>query len=270
VGRRPEPHALEGTTLADRYRLDSLLHAGRHNDLFAATDLDDSRSIVVKVPRDTSNEAAETLAREAAFLGEVRHPNLPEVFDVGADDDRAYLVMEALAGETLAEWVERSGPLPELDVLAVFWQVLSALQALHESGVVHRDLRPRNVFLVHRAARPPRVKILDFASAKFVRNHPDAELEPRYAAGAHRYMAPEQHRGEIAGPWVDIYSVGAMLHAALAGELPVPGFTLRDRRLVSPALDALVMKAIADEPTARFESAAALQDVLTRTLLVGE
>ena len=106
--------------------------------------------------------------------------------------------------------------------------------------------------------------------ARFLRaDHPDAKGEPPYTVGAHRYMAPEQHRGEDTGPWVDVYAIGMMLHAALVGELAEPGERVRDRRDVTPGLDQVVAIALAEEPTARFESALAFQDALTRAILIG-
>jgi serine/threonine protein kinase len=82
-------------------------------------------------------------------------------------------------------------------------------------------------------------------------------------------MAPEQHRGEVTGPWVDIYAIGMMLHAALAGELPEPGTRLSAVREVSPALDDVVAKALAEDPSSRFATALDFQDALTRALLIG-
>ena len=158
----------------------------------------------------------------------------------------------------------------EPEVLGIFWQILSAARAVHAAGVVHRDLRPRNVCLERREGQPPLVKLIDFASARFLRaDHPDADREPPYPVGAHRYMAPEQHRGEDTGPWVDVYAIGMMLHAALVGELPEPGARLRDLRDVSQDLDDVVAIALAEAPSERFESALLFQDALTRALLIG-
>ena len=107
------------------------------------------------------------------------------------------------------------------------------------------------------------------ASAKFTNaEHADAMAEPPYPIGSHRYMAPEQHRGEIAGPWVDVYAIGVMLHGAVAGELPEPGARLSERCEVSRELDEVVATAIAEDPTQRFASAAFFQDALTRALLI--
>lgn len=266
-----ENHPLVGTVVAGRYCVIGLLHHGRRNDLFVAQETvrDTVRSLVVKIPQHLSNESAEVLAREAGFLEVVQHPNVVVARDVGSDDDRAYLVLDPVVGDTLAEAIEGSGAMDEREALAIFWQILSATTAMHELGVVHRDLRPRNVCLENRENRPPLVKLIDFASAKFVRaDHPDSDEEPAYPVGAHRYMAPEQHRGETSGPWVDIYAIGAMLHAALASELPEPGARLSDRRDVSPALDDVVTRALAEQPGDRFATAVEFQDALTRAILI--
>jgi serine/threonine protein kinase len=267
-----DPHPLVGRTLAGKYAATRLLHRGRRNDLFVGQEMvaEAPRSVVVKVPHELSIASAEGLAREAVFLSVILHPNVVASFDVGSDDEHAFLVLEPVVGETLAEIMERTGPMAEPEVLELFWQILSAARAVHEAGVVHRDLRPRNVCLERREGRPPVVKLIDFASARFLRaDHPDAKAEPPYPFGAHRYMAPEQLRGEDTGPWVDIYAIGMMLHAALAGELAEPGVRLRDRRPVAPELDEVVAIALADTPASRFASALQFQDALTRALLIG-
>lgn len=272
LARTRDDHPLVGTVVNGRYCIVGLLHRGRRNDLFVAQETvkDDVRSLVLKVPHALSNETAEVLAREAGFLEVVRHPNVVVARDVGSDDERAYLVLDPIAGETLADTIEKSGPMDERQVLEIFWQILSAARRMHELGIVHRDLRPRNVCLEFRAGRPPVVKLIDFASAKFLRDdHPDARHEPPYPVGAHRYMAPEQHRGEVTGPWVDVYAIGMMLHAALVGELPEPGTRLSERREVSLELDDVVAKALAEDPADRYATAADFQDALTRALLIG-
>lgn len=210
------------------------------------------------------------LAREAGFLTNIDHPNVVRSYDVGSDEQNAFLVLEPIVGETLAEIIERDGPMAEPEVLEILWQILSGTRAMHDAGIVHRDLRPRNVCHERREGHPPLVKLIDFASARFLRaDHPAAKGEPPYPVGAHRYMAPEQHRGEETGPWVDLFSIGMMLHAALVGELAEPGERLSDKREVSPELDEVVAVALAAEPSDRFESALAFQDALTRALLIG-
>ncbi len=271
LARTRDDHPLIGTVVNGKYCVVGLLHRGRRNDLFVAQETlrDEVRSLVLKIPHGFSNESAEILAREAAFLSEIRHPNIVVAYEVGSDDERAYLVLDPIAGETLADAIARNGPMDERDVLGIFWQILSAARAMHDAGVVHRDLRPRNVCLEFHADLPPVIKLIDFAAAKFVReNHPDSQEEPAYPVGAHRYMAPEQHRGEVTGPWVDIYAIGMMLHAALVGELPEPGTRLRELREVSAALEDVVAKALAEEPSSRFATALEFQDALTRALLL--
>jgi eukaryotic-like serine/threonine-protein kinase len=267
-----DDHPLVHQVVAGKYRVFGLLHRGRRNDIFVAQETVEKsiRSLVLKVPQEFSHEAAQVLGREAGFLEVIDHPNIVRVHDVGSDDERAYLVLEPVVGDTLAETIERTGPMDDRAVLEIFWQILSATRAMHDLGIIHRDLRPRNICLEHREDQPPLVKLIDFATAKFFRDdHPEANEEPPYPVGAHRYMAPEQHRGETTGPWVDIYAIGVMLHAALVGVLPEPGIRLRDRRVVSAELDDVVATAIAEDPSQRFATAAYFQDALTRALLVG-
>ena len=267
-----ENHRLIDATLDGRYSVDRLLHQGRRNDLFMGQEgLDETaRAVVLKVPHRLTNESAMMVAREAGFLTNIDHPNVVRSFDVGSDDHEAFLVLEPIVGETLAEIMERNGPMAEPEVLEIFWQILSGTRAMHDAGIIHRDLRPRNVCLERREGHPPLVKLIDFASARFLRpDHPDAEGEPPYPVGAHRYMAPEQHRGEETGPWVDLFAIGMMLHAALVGELAEPGERLLDKRAVSAELDEVVAIALALEPADRFLTALGFQDALTRALLIG-
>jgi len=271
LAKTKDDHPLVGTLVGGKYCVLGLLHQGRRNDLFVAqlTFKETVVSRVLKIPHELSNETAEVLAREAGFLAAIHHPNVVVTHDVGSDDERAYLVLDPIAGETLAERIERTGPAVEREALEIFWQILSAAVAMHEVGIVHRDLRPRNVCLEYREGRPSLVKLIDFASAKFLRgDHPDSQAEPAYPVGAHRYMAPEQHRGEVTGPWVDVYAIGSMLHAALVGELPEPGARLSDRREASPELDEVLARALAEDPAER-PTALEFQDMLTRALLIG-
>lgn len=265
-------HPLVGSVIAGKYSVKRLLHRGRRNDLFVGGEVagDPGRSLVLKVPHELTNESAEVLAREAGFLSVISHENVVVSYDVGTDEERAYLVLEPIVGETLAETIERTGPMAEREVFEIFWQILSAARVMHDLGIVHRDLRPRNVCLERREGKPPFVKLIDFAAAKFLADdHPDGKAEPPYPVGAHRYMAPEQHRGEITGPWVDIYAIGAMLHAALVGELPAPGTRMSDLRPIGVELEDTVAIALAEEPSQRYATALDFQDALTRALLIG-
>lgn len=266
-----EPHPLDGAVIGEKYTIEGLVHHGRRNDVFVASHVVDghTRQVALKIPHELTIESTEILAREAGVLSVIDHPNVVEMRDVGNDERCAYLALGPLVGETLAERIEHGGPLEPLEALETFWQILAGLRAIHDAGIVHRDLRPRNIFIEARDEQAPLAWIIDFATARFVRpDHPDAQVEPPYPVGAHRYMAPEQHRGEPSGPWVDIYAVGVMLHAALVAELPEPGVPISERGPVMRELDDVVARATADEPTARYGTALEFQDALTRALLI--
>jgi serine/threonine-protein kinase len=136
-------HELVGQLVAGKYRVKGLLHRGRRNNLFVAQEAVDAtlRSLVLKVPHELSNESAEVLAREAGFLQSITHPNVVVTYDVGSDEERAYLVLEPIVGETLAETIERTGPMTEREALGIFWQILSATRSMHDTGIIHRDAR---------------------------------------------------------------------------------------------------------------------------------
>src|SRR5687768_1818951 len=213
--------------------------------------------VAIKLVLGNNAEAAARFLREAKATARVRHPNIVAVSDYGErEDGGAYLVMELLDGQTLAERAKR-GIAQEL-ALDIATQIADALAAAHAAGIVHRDLKPSNVFLVDDAAARSgvRVKLLDFGIAKA---STDVAMTATGAlVGTPLYMAPEQctsRLGEI-DHRTDLYALGVVLYEMLAGRPPFPGPTLGD--LVdqhvnetpkppgaSPRLDALCLDLLA-------------------------
>jgi len=214
--------------------------------------------------------------REGRAVAKVRHPHVIDVFDVGAHDELPYLVMELLEGLDLSEYLKRNAPLTADETIGLILPVISAVAAAHDAGIVHRDLKPANIFLS--AGRHGKVhpKVVDFGISTFTEKDGDLELtHTQTMLGTVRYMSPEQTRGaKYADARSDQYAVGVILYLCTTGVVPFEGegvyeiiHAIRHGELqppsvrapaLSPAFDAVVTRALAREPAARFDSVAEL------------
>ncbi|MEZ4408243.1 MAG: serine/threonine-protein kinase [Polyangiales bacterium] len=241
------------------------------------------RPVAVKCLHHRYAKDANALARfqqEARIVGAIGHPNVVEVFDLGALEDGApFLVMERLVGESLAAAMRRERPMSVPLATSVAAQVLAALQATHARAVLHRDLKPDNVFLVARSGAAPLVKVLDFGVARDLAATADPRLtRAGFVMGTPAYMAPEQARGEPLDVRVDVYGVGALLYEMLTGRVPYTARTpavLLGEMLKGPvpspvhlrpslprALDEVVMRCLAFDREGRYADAAATLQAL--------
>jgi eukaryotic-like serine/threonine-protein kinase len=158
--------------------------------------------------------------REARLAARLSHPNVVRVFDVGESDGRPFIVMEYVEGDTLADELGRHGPLPPERAVDLALQICSGLEAAHTSGLVHRDVKPRNLLL-----RPDGVlKIADFGIARAAESTRLTEIGTILGTAA--YLAPEQAEGVEATPAADLYSVGAVLYELLTGRVPYTATSL--------------------------------------------
>jgi serine/threonine-protein kinase len=258
--------------LANRYRLEATIGEGGMGIVHRAIDLELERAVAIKVLSASEDQAAlERFLVEAKRTAAVRHPSIIEVFDVGRDGPDAFLVMELLLGETLAQRLAR-GPTPAAEAIAIGVQICEALAAAHEAGLVHRDLKPANVFLVRGGDAEARVKLLDFGIAKRI-DGATARTDPNMIVGTIEYLSPEQIRGGALDGRSDLYALGVTLYRMLAGALPFKGeniatiihqhlsvapVSLRERApdLAIPArLDAAVLRLLAKSPGDRPASA---------------
>jgi serine/threonine-protein kinase len=273
-----------GKVLKGKYRLDEELGRGGMGAVYRAFHVLVHKEYAVKV---LSAEVAEheSIAKrfllEAQAAGRIGHPGILEVFDVGDDDDgRPFMVMELLRGEPLSALVAR-GPLPVDAACWIAIEVLKVLCAAHEAGVVHRDVKPQNVFLVLDGDKR-RIKLLDFGIAKFRESDSTALTKSGEIIGSPLYMAPEQAKGESdVDQRADVWSVGAMLYEMLTGK-PAHAATTAVAVLakilteeaqppssrgqsIPKTLDALVVRSLKIDRAARFETAkemlAALREV---------
>jgi serine/threonine-protein kinase len=220
-------------------------------------------------------EVVTRFQREAEAASVLMHPNVVGVFDVNTSaDGRPYIVAELLQGEELGKYLERLGKLPVAEAVHIVRQVCHALGAAHTAGIVHRDVKPENVFL---AGPNATVKVLDFGISK-VAEFSDGLTKTGTVMGTPDYMAPEQARGDRVDARADIYAVGAILYRALTGRKPFEGqdpmailtavLTQEPERpstlepTIPLSLELIVQRTMAKSPNERFSSMDALEQAL--------
>ena len=214
--------------LAGKYRLIELLGKGGMGEVWLAENTDIGRKVAIKVLHAAmaGNDAMRARFRqEARVASAIGHPGICDVLDMGTtENDELFIVMEALSGESLGERLERTRRLPLTAVLPIMEPVLAALAAAHDAGVVHRDLKPDNLFVTDKPTIT--TKILDFGISKLAGAGDDSLSLTQTGAvmGTPYYMSPEQARGaRDVGPATDLYAVGAILYQALTASPPFPG-----------------------------------------------
>ncbi|WP_374308038.1 serine/threonine-protein kinase [Streptomyces sp. MMS20-AI2-20] len=208
--------------VAGRYRLEELLGRGGMGVVWRATDQLLGRGVAVKeLPFDDTLTAAdarrqrERTLREARALAQLSHPNIIVVHDVVEDDERPYIVLELIDGPSLAERMAADGPVDAAEAARIGVDLLGALRAAHAAGVLHRDLKPANVLLENGTDR---VLLTDFGIAQMPGS--TTLTESGSFVGSPEYTAPERMSGARTGPESDLWSLGALLCAALSGESP--------------------------------------------------
>src|SRR5215470_18149964 len=223
---RQEADPLDAGQMVGEFEVGKMLAVGGMGVIYSATHPVIGKRAAIKVlhPRLCDDEeAVDRFLTEARAANQIGHPNIVDVFAFGAlSDGRSYMVMEWLAGESLAQRLHR-GPLSLGEALGVLEQTADALDAAHEKHIIHRDLKPDNIFLVPVRGGRTLVKLLDFGIAKLVK--PDAEVtlkstRPGSILGTPGYLAPEQARGQTVDGRTDIYSLGCVVFEMLAGRPP--------------------------------------------------
>ncbi|MDQ3266577.1 MAG: serine/threonine protein kinase, partial [Myxococcota bacterium] len=182
------------------------------------------KPVAIKILRPEISDSpshVERLLAEARAVNAVRHRGIIDIFNFGQlPDGRQYLVMEFLQGKALDEYIFERGVLVPAEAVSLLEEIASALSAAHEAGVVHRDLKPNNIFLVKQGSSQY-VKLLDFGLAKQTTPHATTpQTHSGLVVGTPEYMAPEQARGEAIGPKTDLYALGVMAFQMLTGQLP--------------------------------------------------
>lgn len=245
--------------------------------VFRAHDPEIDRPVAIKLVRaDLLNGADREdylvrFRREAQIAGRCTHPNIVAIYDFAMHEGNPFLAMEFVDGISLSQARERGMLFGVGDSLAVMRQVLGALEAAHSMGIIHRDIKPANI-LLHNGTR---VKVTDFGVSRFE----NLDLTQEGAViGTPNYMSPEQLRGEAVDARSDLFSAGVVLFELLCGERPFPGRNYAEvsRRVlhepppdltmlsvsVTPALNAVLQRALAKSPEARFATAAAMRAAL--------
>ncbi|MGE5636229.1 MAG: Stk1 family PASTA domain-containing Ser/Thr kinase [Nocardioidaceae bacterium] len=257
----------ENTLVDGRYRVLRRIGSGGMADVYCAADSHLGREVALKVLHQrfaTDESFVERFRREASSAAALQHPNVVAVFDRGRHEGTYYIAMERLRGRTLKQILAEEGPLAELRAIELALQILAAAGFAHRRGVIHRDLKPHNVVVDEQGT----AKVADFGIA---RAGASQMTETGSMMGTAQYLSPEQAQGQPVTPASDLYSIGVILYEMLAGRPPFDGdgavsVALKHvseeppplslvRPGTHPALEAVVMTALAKEPARRWGSA---------------
>jgi serine/threonine-protein kinase len=264
---------LIGSVLADRYRIIKLLGEGGMGRVYEAQHVNINKRLAIKVLRSEVTSVPSTVARfrqEARSASSIGHENIIEIDDFATlPDGTVYLAMEMLEGQSLGDRMREPPPLALGEGIDIMIQVARGLAAAHEKGIVHRDMKPENVFLANKHGKLV-PKILDFGIAKVSGTEGNTHLTQTGAIfGTPLYMSPEQALGHALDHRADIYSVGVILYEIAAGRVPFKAdsavqvlsqhITVQpeppskaSKGSVPPALDAIILRAMAKEPAQRY------------------
>ncbi|MEU0693392.1 protein kinase [Streptomyces niveus] len=281
-----------GSVAGGRYQLRDLLGEGGMASVYLAYDAALDRQVAIKtLHTELGREQSfrERFRREAQAVAKLSHTNIVSVFDTGEDElDGSlmpYIVMEYVEGQPLGSAlqsdIQQYGAMPADRALKVTADVLAALETSHEMGLVHRDIKPGNVMMTKRGV----VKVMDFGIARAMQSGVTSMTQTGMVVGTPQYLSPEQALGRGVDARSDLYSVGIMLFQLLTGRLPFeadsplaiayahvqeePVAPSSINRSITPAMDALVARALKKNPNERFPSAAAMRDECARVLPQG-
>jgi eukaryotic-like serine/threonine-protein kinase len=265
------PHT--GTVVDERYRLERKIGSGGMADVWLAEDTELDRDVAIKILHDRfaqDKEFVQRFQREAQSAAGLQHPNVVGIFDRGSFLDTYFIAMEYVDGPSLKDLVK--GGMPLQDAIDFTRQILNAARFAHRKGIVHRDLKPQNVLIDDEG----RARVADFGIARAGENSDITATGS--VMGTAQYISPEQAQGKPTTPRSDIYSIGVILYEALTGRVPFEGESAVAVALkqvseaprrpsainpnVPPALDAVVMRALAKDPDARFKDADAFLKAL--------
>ncbi|MEV0410465.1 protein kinase [Streptomyces sp. NPDC050448] len=290
-----------GSLAGGRYQLRDLLGAGGMASVYLAYDSALDRQVAIKtLHSDLGREQSfrERFRREAQAVAKLSHTNIVSVFDTGEGEvtfsgpgagDAAvmpYIVMEYVEGQPLGSVLDADirqyGAMPADKALKVTADVLAALETSHEMGLVHRDIKPGNVMMTKRGV----VKVMDFGIARAMQSGVTSMTQTGMVVGTPQYLSPEQALGRAVDARSDLYSVGIMLFQLLTGRIPFdadsplaiayahvqeePVAPSSINRSITPAMDALVARALKKNPNERFPTAAAMADEVARVLSAGQ
>ncbi|MFE3766334.1 protein kinase [Streptomyces sp. NPDC059104] len=289
-----------GSLAGGRYQLRDLLGEGGMASVYLAYDSALDRQVAIKtLHSELGREASfrERFRREAQAVAKLSHTNIVSVFDTGEGEVTfgssgadgtvmPYIVMEYVEGQPLGSVldadVHQYGAMPADKALKVTADVLAALETSHEMGLVHRDIKPGNVMMTKRGV----VKVMDFGIARAMQSGVTSMTQTGMVVGTPQYLSPEQALGRGVDARSDLYSVGIMLFQLLTGRIPFeadsplaiayahvqeePVAPSSINRSITPAMDALVARALKKNPNERFPTAAAMRDEISRVMSAGQ
>jgi len=266
-----------------RYQLKELVGQGGMGEVWSAYHVALRRNVAVKILRPDSNTddmAIQRFEREARATAELNHPNTVRVYDYGVTEDGLwYYAMELLEGEDLGSVLKR-GPVEPARAADLLLQASRALAEAHRRGIVHRDIKPANLFLCTLGGDADFVKVLDFGLAKLAEGGSSAHLtQTGMAVGTPSYVSPEVVLGHHADARSDVYALGAVLYALIAGRPPFAGDDMRSvllahlrdapippsrvlGRPIPAALESIIMRCLEKDPNLRYADAGQLAEAL--------
>jgi serine/threonine-protein kinase len=281
---RARPTQIAGVVLGGRYEVRGLIGRGGMARIYLAQDQRTQEPVAVKL-LDTLHlkapGARERFDREAKAANLVGHASIVRVLDTGERGDGVpFIVMEYLFGETLGDWLRREGTMPPHIALPVLAQTAAGLSAAHAAGIVHRDVKPDNLFLLGEPGEPYAVKILDFGLSKLAASKTVTQVG--VAIGTPEYMPPEQVVGDRSDGRADVYALGIVMYRMVTGDLPFRAdddAVLLARQLLVPpaepsemrkgldrATEGVILKALRKRPEHRYATMDAFLEDIERLM----
>jgi serine/threonine protein kinase len=271
-----------GTEFDGKYKIEEKIGEGGMGLVYRANHIFIDRPVAIKFLRQeylTDTAAIERFKLEARAAARIQHPNVTTILDFGISGGTFYLVMEYLEGFSLRKQLKTNGALSLKDTTRIMLQVCDALDAAHKSNIIHKDLKPDNIY-IHIKDGIEQVKVLDFGIAEIV-GRVVSEADQTFLAGTPHYMSPEQYQNDPVSPATDIYSLGVILFEMLTGQLPFDEFSpvsLALKHLSSPPpkltsidssipieFEEIVNKALAKQPERRYQTAIELAEDLQKS-----
>lgn len=279
------PSTEAGAMIGDRYLIEGFLGEGGTATVYLARDLSCNELVVIKSMKPMVASTPELRARfllEARALASVDHPSVVKILDIQEpQNEPPYLTLEALRGESLGDYLKREKSMSVELSIVLLRLITCALEAVHLAGMVHRDVKPDNIFLVGPVGAPESIKVLDFGMALLSEEGHDEDSTS--ILGTVQYMAPEQILVEPVDARTDIYSLGVVMFRMLTGHLPFDAHSKNDllrHQLfspvppaswlhddIAPSLERIVHQATRKSPGARFSSMAEMRKALNEVSL---
>jgi len=266
---------LSRTLLGDRYEILEIIGEGGMAIVYKARDITLDRVVAIKVLKDEFDNDPSFVERfkiEALAAAKLSHPNIVNIYDVGQQNNKHYIVMEYVEGKTLQETISSQGLMPVTKAVDIAAMICDGLQAAHEKGIIHRDVKPHNILITNSGI----VKVADFGIAQAISKK--TLTFNGHIVGTVHYIAPEQAKGETVTPATDIYSLGCVLYEMLTGIVPFDAESpltvvlkhIHDEpvlpRSKNPAIPAglenVILKSLEKNPALRFKSAEEMRTAL--------